>query len=183
MASLGACWPKPASSVIAAGRCCGVDTLMAERSASSFGGICSGRSCPEGSCWRSSRTRCAYCSSITCMRLSSSRRPSSSVIGALESTSAIAMSARVVFWRRSGHQAEHPTGARSGPRCLTPTYRVLCAGCMHVGWDGGCAWMGLLVKDCLPSHTGASLRGQLNSCGRCAPVRAAHGSRLRWRKR
>eukprot|EP00964_Phaeocystis_antarctica_P018203 scaffold10078_cov47-Phaeocystis_antarctica.AAC.1 len=73
VASLCARWPKPASSVTAAGRCCGVETLMAERSASSFAGICSGRSCAEGSCWRSSRTRCAYCSSISCMRLSSSR--------------------------------------------------------------------------------------------------------------
>ena len=76
-ASLCARWPKL---VTAAGRCCGVETLMAERSASSFAGICSGRSCAEGSCWRSSRTRCAYCSSITCMRLSSSRMPSSSVM-------------------------------------------------------------------------------------------------------
>eukprot|EP00964_Phaeocystis_antarctica_P040878 scaffold23392_cov61-Phaeocystis_antarctica.AAC.1 len=80
VASLCVRWPQPASSVTAAGRCCGVETLMAERSASSFAGICSGRSCAEGSCWRSSRTRCAYCSSITCMRLSSSRIPRSSVM-------------------------------------------------------------------------------------------------------
>ena len=107
VASLSARWPKPASSVTAAGRCCGVDTLMAERRASSFAGICSGRSCAEGSCWRSSRTRCAYCSSITCMRLSSSRMPRSSVVMTTQHGAALDL-ARASTGLQLSQQPPHP---------------------------------------------------------------------------